>query len=247
MLSTRFSNLVFNFLLLTALQKNIVEGNFLRDGFSSKVGNDARTRMKLDDAGAASGLSRDMYLMKDKQWEVHPVDFSTVKSLKLRRHCEKYLSKPIKMKLSTRQGKYGYRAVGELPTGKRLRGFWRESISPAKGADFLKVSYDDAVKQRLTTIEFELQLPPSDKKSRALPTLIYSIPVEPGAMNQKVVVPRGAGSVKILPKGHGDGGQVPAVDVGKVQVSIPMRSGLVDPGWAKGRMVFRRGRSVGPV
>jgi hypothetical protein len=247
MLTTNANLLRWALLLLTILQKEAV-GNFLREGFSSKVGNDARTRMKLDDAGASSGMTRDMFLMKDKQWELQPIDFSSIKNVRLRRHCEKYLNRPVIMRLSSRKGKYGLRAMGELQSGQRLRGFWRQAGSRAKGNDFLKLAYDDAVKQRLTTIEFEVQLPPTNKTSRALPTVIYSIAMEPGAMNQKAVVPRGGGSVRILPNGHGEGEESATIGVrGKAFVCIPMKSGLVDPGWAKGRTVFRRGRSVGPV
>jgi hypothetical protein len=225
-----------------------VSANPLREGFSSKVGSDARNRMKLDDAGAANGMGRDMFLMKDKQWELQPADFSTVKDWKLRRHCEKFLGKPVKMKLSSRAGKYGLRAMGETQSGQRLRGFWRQKIgTQGKGSDFLKIKYDDAVKQRLTTIEFEVQLPPTDKRSKVLPAVIYSVAVEAGAMNQKVMVPRGAGSVRILPDGHGDGDEVRTLEVGKAMVSLPMRSGIVDPSWARGRIVFRKGRPTGQI
>lgn len=225
----------------------------LRDGFSSQVGSDSRSRMKLDDAGAAGGMSREMFLMKDKQWEIHPIDFSSVKNGKLRRHCEAYLNRPVKMKLSTRQGKHGFRAQGETTQGNNLRGFWRQRDgSSALGTDLLKVSYDDAVKQRLPTVEFEVLLPPlsSSKKGgkKKAVSVIYTVAVEPGAMNQKAMVPRGSGSVKILPQGHGDGSEVETLTLpAKAYVSIPMGPGLVDRGWAKGNVIFRKGRPTGPV
>lgn len=217
----------------------------LRDGFSSKVGSDARNKMK-DEAGAANGMTREMFLMKDKTWELQPVDFSCINDLKLRRHCQKFLSYPVQMKLSNRKGKFGLRAQGQLKSGKRLRGFWRQSTPGPKGDDFLKLSYDEALKQRLTTIEFEVQLPPTDKKSRKLPSVIYSIVVEGGAMNPKAIVPRGAGNVRVLPEGHNEG-EVRTLNAGKAQVSLPMKSGIVDPGWAKGRLIFRKGRSTGTI
>lgn len=218
----------------------------LREGFSSKVGSDARNKMK-DEAGAANGMTREMFLMKDKTWELQPVDFSCINDLKLRRHCQKFLSRPVQMKLSNRKGKFGLRAQGQLKSGKRLRGFWRQSTPSAKGEDFLKLSYDEAVKQRLTSIEFEVQLPPTDKKSRKLPTVIYSIVVESGAMNPKAIVPRGAGNVRVLPEGHCDEEEVDTLNAGKAHISLPMKSGIIDPGWAKGRLVFRKGRPTGPV
>lgn len=218
----------------------------LREGFSSKVGSDARNRMK-DEAGASNGMTREMFLMKDKTWELQPVDFSCINNLKLRRHCQKFLSHPVQMKLSNRKGKFGLRAQGRLKSGKRLRAFWRQSTPGAKGDDFLSLSYDEAVKQRLTTIEFEVQLPPTDKKLRKLPTVIYSIVVEGGAMNPKAIVPRGAGSVRVLPEGHSDEEEVDTLNVGKAHISLPMKSGIVDPGWAKGRPVFRKGRPTGSL
>lgn len=245
-MTTRFS--LVNVLLVLAsllLQPKGIHGG-LREGFSSKVGNDARNKMK-DEAGALNGMTREMFLMKDKEWELQPVDFSSIKNLKLRRHCQKFLNRPVQMKLSARKGKYGLRAQGQLQSGKRLRGFWRQSIPNTKAKDFLKLSYDEAVRQRLTSVEFEVQLPPADKKSKRLPTVIYSIVVEPGSMNPKAMVPRGAGTVRILPEGHGDGEEVNTLTVGKAFVTMPMRCGIVDPGWAKGRLVFRKGRSTGLV
>lgn len=232
------------FLLLVTI--NFVAGNFLREGFNSKVGADARAKMKLDDPGLANGLSRAMFLMKDKQWEIQPADFSLVKDRKLRRHCKKYLNKPIKMKLTGVQGNYGRKAQGVLPDGKRLRALWREAL-PADDTtiDVLKDRYDEAVRQRMTTIEFEIQLPPTDKKSKTLPIVIYSVAVEAGSMNPKIMVPRGSGYVRILPKGRAD--KTLSMELGKAFVTIPMKSGIVDPGWARGRTIFRKGRPVGLV
>ncbi|KAG7342561.1 hypothetical protein IV203_007654 [Nitzschia inconspicua] len=267
------SSSLFLLCLTVLLLPTSVESNFLRDGFSSKIGNDAKSRMKLDDAGgAAAGMSREMFLMKDRQWELQPlqsVDFTAIKDMSLRKQCQRYLQQPVRIKLSQKRGKYGLRAVGELPSGQRLRGFWRPAsgsgsgIGSGTGSDMLKIGYDEAIRQRLTTVEFELQLPSSSssssrgrrnkqnaesKKTSSLPSIIYSITMEPGAMNKKAVVPRGGGSVRILPHGHGDGGESSTtIEVGKAYVTIPMRNGLVDPGWAKGRMAFRRGRSVGSI
>jgi hypothetical protein len=237
----------FLLLLITNFVAVLVRGNFLREGFSSKVGADARAKMKLDDAGAANGLSREMFLMRDKQWEIQPADFSPVKNRTLRRHCVRYLNKPVRMKLSGKRGKYGLKAQGTLPNGKRLRAFWREAPPTSEGIDFLKNKYDDAVRRRLTTIEFEVQLPPTDKKSKVLPSVIYSVAVEAGSMNPKIMVPRGSGSVRILPKGHVDGGKALSLEVGKAFVTVPMRNGVVDHGWARGRTIFRKGRTVGIV
>eukprot|EP00537_Pseudo-nitzschia_pungens_P000098 CAMPEP_0172370388 /NCGR_PEP_ID=MMETSP1060-20121228/37407_1 /TAXON_ID=37318 /ORGANISM="Pseudo-nitzschia pungens, Strain cf. cingulata" /LENGTH=243 /DNA_ID=CAMNT_0013095633 /DNA_START=123 /DNA_END=854 /DNA_ORIENTATION=+ len=231
-------------LLVCLLQLNGIHGG-LREG--TKMGNDARKRIQGSQPNAANGMTREMFLMKDKTWELQPADFSCIKDLKLRRHCQKFLNHPVQLKLSNRQGKFGLRAQGQLQSGKRLRGFWRQSTTSPSGEDFTKLSYDEAVKRRLTTIEFEVQLPPTDKKSRKLPSIIYSIAVEAASMNPKSMVPRGSGTVRVLPDGHGDDVEFTTLNAGKAYVSQPMRSGIVDPGWAKGRLIFRKGRPTGSV
>lgn len=66
-------------------------------------------------------------------------------------------------------------------------------------------------------------------------------------MNPKAIVPRGAGSVLVLPEGRSDEEEVLTLNAGKAHVSLPMKSGIVDPAWAKGRLIFRKGRPTGPV
>lgn len=229
-------------ILLLTLMKGVYAG--LRQGFSTTLGSQDRSRS--DEAGMRNGLSREMFLMKNKQWELQPVNFECIKDLKLRRHCQKYLSRPIKMKLSARGGKYGLRAQG-LCGGKRLRGFWRQNVPDEKRDDFLKIGYDEACSQRLSSIEFEVILPPTDKKSRKLPSVIYSVVVETGSMNQKAIVPRSSGTVRILPEGRGNGEDDKILSIGKAFVTLPMRSGIIDPGWSRGRSFFKKGRTTGLV
>lgn len=210
---------------------------------------DFKGEMKLEDNESASGMTREMFLMKEINWELQQVDFRAVEDPRLRRHLEGFFNKPLTLKLSTRKGKYGLRAVGQLHSGKRLRAFWRQAAdsSQVKVNDFLLAKYDDAIRSRLSTIEFEVQLPPADKKSKALPSVIFSIPVEPGTMNAKAIIPRGAVNVRVLPEGHGAGDVDPILDAGNARVSLPMRAGLVDASWAKGRSIFRKGRINGVI
>jgi hypothetical protein len=233
------------FLLVT----NISAQRFLREGFSNQMESDFKGEMKLEENESVSGMTRDMFLMKEKNWELQPVDFRNVRNMKLRRHLESFFNKPVTLKLSTRKGKYGLRAVGELQSGKRLRAFWRQAgmSSQLKVNDFLSAKYDDAIRTRLTMIEFELQLPPSDKKSKSLPSVIFSIPVEPGTMNAKAIVPRGAVNVRVLPEGRRSGEIDSTLQIGKAHVSLPMRAGLVDSSWARGRAIFRKGRITGTI
>ena len=236
---------VFFFLSFLSLIVGTSAQGFLREGFSSQMGGDARNEAKLEENESASGLTREMFLMKEIDWELHPADFSNIKDASLRRHVESFLKQPVTLKLSTRKGKYGLRAMGQLPSGKRLRAFWRQTGGGAlEKGDFLTASYDDAVRTRLSMLEFEVQLPRVSKKG-GLPSVIYSVAVEPGTMNAKAIVPRGAGKVKVLPSGRTEDKQ--EISLGRSLISLPMRAGIVDPGWAKGRPVFRRGRSTGSI
>lgn len=204
---------------------------------------------KLGENELASGMTREMVLMEETAWELQPADFSAIKDGKLRRHLQTYMNEPIKIKLSRRKGKHGLRAMGQLSSGKKLRAYWRQSSQNTKltASDFLNVSYDEAIKSRLSMLEFEVQLPPVDKKSKKLPSVIYSVAFEPGTMNPKAIVPRGAGTVNVLPVGREADGATPTLNVGKGQVSLPMRAGIVDHGWARGRAIFRKGRPTGVV
>ena len=222
---------------------------FLREGFSSQMEGEFKNEMKLGDNQLVSGMTREMFLMQEVDWELQPADFNSIKDGKLRRHLQTYMSEPIKLKLSGRKGKYGLRAMGQLGSGKKLRAYWRQSGQKTQlgASDFLDVSYDEAVKSRLSMLEFEVQLPPVDKKSKKLPSVIFSVAFEPGTMNPKSIVPRGAGTVKVFPVGREADGTTPTLDVGKGHVSLPMRAGIVDSGWARGRAIFRKGRPTGVV
>lgn len=125
--------------------------------------------------------------------------------------------------------------------------------SPQRGIDFLKASYDDACRTRLFTVEFELQLPPVSKKEKnVLPSIIYQVSLEPGSMNPKALVPRSAGRVYVYPTGRttssagNTNDKHDKIEVGKAYISsAPMKPGIVDPSWAKGRPIFRKGRNSG--
>jgi hypothetical protein len=237
--------LLFCFLLVLQAKSQ----RFLREGFSNQMESDFKGEMKLEENESASGMTREMFLMKEIDWELQPVDFKNVRNAKMRRHLESFFNQPVKLKLSTRKGKYGLRAVAQLQSGKRLRAFWRQvgGAPRLKTSDFLAVSYEDAIRARLSVVEFEVQLPPPDKKSKTLPSVVFTVSVEPGTMNAKAIIPRGAGTVRVLPDGHSVGETAPTLQAGKVYVSLPMRAGLVDPSWAKGRAVFRKGRPTGTV
>lgn len=246
----RIGNSLLSFCLLLVVLGNASAQRFLREGFSNKMESDFKGEMKLDEGGSASGLTREMFLMKDIDWELHPGSFENLRDARLRRHLESFLQTPVTLKLSTRKGKYGLRAVGHLQSGRRLRAFWRQSVVPSKQntESFLSATYDDAIRSRLSVMEFEVQLPPQDKKSQALPSVIFSVPVEPGSMNAKAIIPRGAVNVRVLPKGRiSDDSGPQHVELGKGHVHLPMRAGLVDASWARGRSIFRKGRINGVI
>eukprot|EP00525_Craspedostauros_australis_P005717 CAMPEP_0198128204 /NCGR_PEP_ID=MMETSP1442-20131203/48802_1 /TAXON_ID= /ORGANISM="Craspedostauros australis, Strain CCMP3328" /LENGTH=115 /DNA_ID=CAMNT_0043788315 /DNA_START=36 /DNA_END=383 /DNA_ORIENTATION=- len=115
------------------------------------------------------------------------------------------------------------------------------------------MSYDEAVRTRLPALEFEVQLPPiagaARKGKKKLPSVICSVIVEQGAINKKAMIPRGSGKVSVLPTGRSasEAVDMQTIQAGRTHVTIPMKAGLVDPSWARGRSIFRRGRPTGSV
>lgn len=121
----------------------------------------------------------------------------------LRRHIQQCLAQPIQIQLLRQKGKYGMRAIarridhsksqtnGDGKKKQSWRAFWRPAVtttptgrSPLRASDLLSVPYDTAVRSRLCTMEFEIQLPAlprskqpsttepastSDRKSSRLP------------------------------------------------------------------------------
>jgi hypothetical protein len=214
---------------------------FLREGFSNQMESDFRSEAALEDNQALSGMTREMFLMQDMEWEVEPPTSLELSDRGLKRHVQKHIRHPIHLKLMKRQGKHGLRAMGTTDDGKRLRGFWRQGSvgNRLKASELLDASYDDAVRSRLFLIEFELQLPRYKKHQ---PSVVYQVAVEGGGMNPKAMVPRGGGLIKVYPAR--DKGST-AVVAGRAPVGLRMKAGLVDPGWSRGRNILRVGRSVG--
>jgi hypothetical protein len=236
--------------LLSLLFSLATAQRFLREG--GQMDNDFKAENALDEDESLSGMTREMFLMQDMSWELQPpvLDDNAPIDGATKKHIQRYCSAPIQLKLTKRKGKFGLRAVGKMESGKKLRGFWRQGSGDATGApklkssDFMTASYDDAVRSRLFMVDFEVQLP--KMKNKVLPpSVVYSVAVEPGQMNSKAMVPRGAGRIKVYPKGH-EPGSAPVV-AGKCSVGISMRAGIVDPSWAKGRPIFRKGRPAGII
>lgn len=248
-LSSLAHGVALSLILLLSIMHNCSAQRFMRQGFSNNE--DFGAEMKLEDSEGAVDMSREMFIMKDMEWEVQPIENLSVKDPGVRKQIQKYLSRPVELKLFKKRGKYGLRAVARTESGQKLRAFWRQaninsdgSRRLTKSSDFLTASYDDAVRERLFPVEFEVQLPPIKKAHKgALPSVVYQFSVEPGSMNPKALVPRGAGRVFVFPAGRSSEKETNA---GQAMVgAVRMKPGLVDPGWAKGRPVFRRGRKSG--
>lgn len=231
---------IFTFLTFV-LATPFAEGQrFLRS--SGQARSDAQSQLSLAD-GELNGMARELFLMSESNidWELQPPSLSDLDG-SLKRHVEQFLDGGLTLKLSKNRGKYGMRAVGTMPNGKKLRAFWRQAVrAPLEPADAQSMSYDDAVCRRLFGVEFEVVLPPLPGK-KALPSIIYQIPVEAGRLNPKSIVPRSSGNIKVFPEGR----QGDAIEkVGEGRVGLRMGAGIVDPAWAKGRAPFRIGRKLG--
>lgn len=266
---------------------HVVNGQrFMRQGFSNQE--DFGSEMKLEDSEGAVDMTREMFLMQDFQWQLQAPTLGNLfssspdqlKDRALRHHLQKYLNKnnPVELKLLKKRGQFGLRAVAKTAQGKKLRAFWRPCPPPPRDSvNFLTMSYDEACRSRLFTVEFEVQLPPMATKSSRFPfspgtsankeaakqqnnpCIVYRFSVEPGSVNAKALVPRSSAQVRVFPTGRrqqqqrgesggGSSSSSMGLSVGTAAVSAtPMKAGLVDPAWAKGRPVFRMGRSSGLV
>jgi hypothetical protein len=192
------------------------------------------------------------------------------------RHVRRYLSEPVVLKLQKRRGKAGLRAVGiATKSGTKLRALWRQAPPAAAAAtppptsgtaarvlsDYTTTSYDDACRKRLFHVEFEVVLPSLKTKAKSKTrhqrqlqqvSVLYRVAMESGSMNPKAMVPRGLGTVSIRCKSTADDNDTTTttttIPAGRTLVGVvPMKPGLVDSAWAKGRAVFRRGRSCGII
>jgi hypothetical protein len=259
--------------------KNVVSAQrFLREGSQMAAENRAEVEIEDEDSGL-SGMTREMFLMQNVQWELQPpCKLENLGALKhtnidnkraVAKQVQEYLQEPIRLRLLRRNGKYGLKAIGTTPSGKKIRAFWRQA-SPSvafgsrprtiggttrlKAADFLEVSYDDAVRSRLFVVDFELQLPRNKNTSNSPPpSIVYQVPIEVGGMNPKAMVARGEAKVKVFPVREKKGGQTTdvaadaSIAIGTAKVGLTMKPGIVDPNWARGRTILRCGRSTGFV
>lgn len=236
-------------LLVCFICETVQAQRFLRQGFSNQE--DFGSEMKVEDSDQNVDMTREMFLMQDLPWQIQAQAdcYSHIRDPALRRHVQKYVGgqQCVDLRLLKKRGPFGLRAVGRTNAGKKLRAFWRPAVVENRGGiDFLQASYDDACRARLFTVEFELQLPPMSPKhsKNALPSLVYQVSVEPGSMNPKALVPRSAARVFLYPPK--EGGRKERIALGTAYVSAaPIKPGLVDPSWAKGRPIFRRGRNSG--
>lgn len=172
-----------------------------------------------------------------------------IKDSALKKHLQKYLSKPLSFQLSNvqapKRGGNTYRAVAKTASGTKLRGYWKRGpdTETLKSRDMMEVTYDEALRRRGNAgsqVDFEVQLPPL---KGFLPSVIYSVVLGTGAQSNEASVSKTIGLVKIHPKGL----EAKGFNLGKTHVCTPMRAGIVDPSWAKGRTIYRQGRSVGYV
>mmetsp|Transcript_3708 Transcript_3708/g.5449 ORF Transcript_3708/g.5449 Transcript_3708/m.5449 type:complete len:246 (+) Transcript_3708:71-808(+) len=221
-------------------------GGFLRDGFSSSIGE------RRDDSGLAMGMTQELHSVQKYDWQIDSFDLSSIEDTKLRTHISKILKdKPVLFRPQSQSVKAGgFRAVALTGEGKKLRGLWSGGTigdDPTVSGDaYTEVDYDTAVRCRgeAHLASFSLLLPPAEgRKERA--TLEYTVPMGMGNLNPEAVIVRGPAQVKLYPDGNRITGK--GIKVGTAKIGFPMRPGLVDPAWAKGRQFFRRGRSVGQV
>lgn len=223
-------------------------GAFMRDGFNAGMDREfSPENQEIDDSG---GMTQEMLMMKNQEWQLDPIDFSQISNKKLKRHLKSLVGKPTRIKVTNLPLKkgLGYRAMGKTANGRKLRAAWRAGTrrNEIKNKDIVHEPYEEAVRRRngAAHVNIELMLPPV-KGSKDLPSLVYDIVVERGSVNPEAIITRNKGKVTLYPKGYKN--KTDKVDVGYAQACMPMKAGIVDPSWARGRTIFRKGRSVGQV
>jgi hypothetical protein len=235
------SNFLVVFVLITIQSTTVIAQRFMRDSMSAQMEAENRGEMTLANENLA-GMSREMFLLQDLNWELAPPNLDELQDRKLAKHIRKYLNAPLQMKLFRKQGKHGLKAMGITERGTKLRAFWRQGARLNRTpADVLQASYDDAVQARLFSVEFEIVLPSLKRGQTELPSVVYEVAVEPGTMNPKAMIPRGSSHVRVVREGASVNAGMCAVGVAK------MRAGLVDSSWARGRAIFRKGRAPGVI
>jgi len=246
MLSTRCWLLLA--VLVSLCHTTQARGAFMRDGFNAGMDREFfPENQEIDDSG---GMTQEMLMMKNQEWQLDPIDFSKVKDKKLKKHLQGLLSKPTRVKVTNLPLKkgLGYRAMGKTASGRKLRAAWRSGTrrNEIKNKDIIHEPYDEAVRRRqgASHVNIELMLPPM-KGSKDLPSLVYDVVVERGSVNPEAIITRNEGKVTLYPTGYKN--KTDKVDVGDARASMPMKAGLVDSAWARGRITFRKGRSVGQV
>jgi hypothetical protein len=246
MLTTRYCLLLT--LLAALLLETEARGAFMRDGFNAGMDREfSPENQEIDDSG---GMTQEMIMMKNQEWQLDPIDFSKVPNGKLKRHLKGLVGKPTRVKVTNLPLKkgLGYRAMGKTTNGRKLRAAWRAGTrrNEIKNKDIVHEPYDEAVRRRqgASHVNIELLLPPI-KGSKELPSLVYDVVVERGAVNPEAIITRNKGKVTIYPRGYKN--KSDKIEVGDAQVSMPLKSGIVDPAWARGRIIFRKGRAVGQV
>lgn len=148
----------------------------------------------------------------------------------------------------------------------KLRSVWfigseralaQSSAVSSQQNDLLTKSYEDNC-SKLYPSHFTLEvfLPKTKACKGGNPLITYSIPFGPGTTSPKSKVSQANGIVTVYPNGRkkkqGGGSSSSsssdeAIEIGRTALHLNSGPGLVDPGWAKGRKNFRKGRSVGQL
>lgn len=143
----------------------------------------------------------------------------------------------------------------------KLRSVWfigseralSQSSAVSAQNDLLTKSYEDNC-SKLYPSHFVLEvfLPKTRACKGGNPLVTYSIPFGPGTTSPKSKVSQANGIVTVYPNGRkrkqsGGSTSDEAIEIGRTALHLNSGSSLVDPGWAKGRMNFKKGRNVGQL
>ncbi len=139
------------------------------------------------------------------------------------------------------------RSVWYIASGRAVS---QTNAARQKSDDLLTKSYDENISTfHPSHFVLEVFLPKSRACKGGNPLVTYSIPMGAGTTSPKSRVSQSNGVVSVFPNGRKrkEGETSECIEVGTTSLHLNSGSPLVDPGWARGRKYFWKGRHVGQV
>eukprot|EP00934_Nitzschia_sp_Nitz4_P001427 Nitzschia sp. Nitz4//scaffold19_size178191//143816//144589//NITZ4_002005-RA/size178191-processed-gene-0.261-mRNA-1//1//CDS//3329540765//1427//frame0 len=190
-----------------------------------------------------------------KYFMLHPPSRQIVRQIKdrrVRRAVQTYCSRPMYIFMDLRRSRRGKKAEVRVQKGwrgewMRLPAYWdyKELHKSKINKDPMTASYEDAKFTFFRRLKMEVtaKIPYMENNKKMQLHIVYHVPMRYGLGDDEAKVPIGGTMVRIEKNRFNKKRQVLAEGSGSV--TWPMRNGVVDKGFAQGRLSFRAGRRTG--